>query len=77
MGEVVGAGLLAHVPTMVLPESTRRELNEGNDTTLDAGLRQLREVEFVITGHERRSGLFTSEEHLEPLTAEQASIQNA
>ena len=83
MGEVVGAGLLAHVPTMVLPESTRRELNEGNDTTLVAGLRQLREevfealdydtvvvldshwattVEFVVTAHERRSGLFTSEE---------------
>jgi len=83
MGEVVGADLLAHVPTMVLPESTRRELNEGNDTTLVAGLRQLREevfealdydtvvvldshwattVEFVVTAHERRSGLFTSEE---------------
>jgi 3,4-dihydroxyphenylacetate 2,3-dioxygenase len=83
MGEVVGADLLAHAPTMVLPESTRRELNEGNDTTLVAGLRQLREevfealdydtvvvldshwattVEFVVTAHERRSGLFTSEE---------------
>lgn len=83
MGEVVGAGLLAHVPTIVLPESTRRQLNHGNDTTLVAGLRQLRKevfetldydtvvvldsrwattVEFVVTAHERRSGLFTSEE---------------
>jgi 3,4-dihydroxyphenylacetate 2,3-dioxygenase len=83
MGEVVGAGLLAHVPTIVLPESTRRELDNGNDTTLVAGLRQLREevfevldydtvvvldshwattVEFVVTAHERRSGLFTSDE---------------
>ena len=83
MGEVVGAGLLAHVPTIVLPESTRRELNNGNDTTLVAGLRQLRTdvfevldydtvvvldshwattVEFVVTAHERRSGIFTSEE---------------
>ena len=83
MGEVVGAGLLAHVPTIVLPESTRRELNNGNDTTLVAGLRQLRTdvfevldydtvvvldshwattVEFIVTAHERRSGLFTSEE---------------
>jgi 3,4-dihydroxyphenylacetate 2,3-dioxygenase len=83
MGEVVGAGLLAHVPTIVLPESTRRELNNGNDTTLVAGLRQLRTevfevldydtvvvldshwattVEFVVTAHERRGGLFTSEE---------------
>lgn len=79
MGEVVGAGLLSHVPTIVLPEATRRALNQGNDTTLVAGLRQLREevdydtvvvldshwattVEFVVTAHQRRSGLFTSEE---------------
>ena len=83
MGEVVGAGLLSHVPTIMLPEATRRALNQGNDTTLVAGLRQLREevfevldydtvvvldshwattVEFVVTAHQRRSGLFTSEE---------------
>ncbi len=83
MGEVVGAGLIAHVPTIVLPEQTRRELNNGEDTTLVSGLRQLREevfdvlaydtvvvldshwattVEFVVTAHERRTGLFTSEE---------------
>ena len=29
MGEVVGAGLIAHVPTIVLPEDIRRELNNG------------------------------------------------
>ena len=46
MGEVVGAGLLAHVPTIVLPESTRRQLNHGNDTTLVAGLQQLRKEVF-------------------------------
>jgi hypothetical protein len=34
MGEVVGAGLIAHVPTIVLPEATRRDLNNGDDTTL-------------------------------------------
>lgn len=83
MGEVVGAGLLAHVPTIVLPESTRRALNHGNDTTLVDGLRRLRQevfevldydtvvvldshwattVEFVVTAHQRRSGLFTSDE---------------
>jgi 3,4-dihydroxyphenylacetate 2,3-dioxygenase len=83
MGEVVGAGLLAHVPTIVLPEETRRELNNGEDTTLVSGLQQLRRevfdtvdydtvvvldshwattVEFVVTAHDRRSGLFTSEE---------------
>jgi 3,4-dihydroxyphenylacetate 2,3-dioxygenase len=83
MGEVVGAGLLAHVPTIMLPEDTRRELNHGADTTLVSGLQQLRRevfetldydtvvvldshwattVEFVVTAHDRRSGLFTSEE---------------
>ena len=36
MGEVVGAGLIAHVPTIVLPEEIRRELNNGEDTTLVA-----------------------------------------
>ena len=46
MGEVVGAGLLAHVPTIVLPEQTRRELNNGADTTLVAGLQQLRRDVF-------------------------------
>ena len=39
MGEVVGAGLLAHVPTIVLPEETRLELNEGKEITLVTGLR--------------------------------------
>jgi 3,4-dihydroxyphenylacetate 2,3-dioxygenase len=46
MGEVVGAGLLAHVPTIALPEETRRELNHGEDTTLVAGLKQLRAEVF-------------------------------
>jgi 3,4-dihydroxyphenylacetate 2,3-dioxygenase len=46
MGEVVGAGLLAHVPTIVLPETIRRELNGGEDTTLVAGLEQLRREVF-------------------------------
>ena len=46
MGEVVGAGLLAHVPTIALPEDVRRELNNGVDSTLPAGLRQLRAEVF-------------------------------
>src|SRR6478609_9781601 len=46
MGEVVGAGLLAHVPTIVLPEAIRRELNNGEDSTLPAGLQQLRREVF-------------------------------
>ncbi|MEV4090591.1 catechol 1,2-dioxygenase, partial [Streptosporangium saharense] len=46
MGQVVGAGLLAHVPTIVLPEATRRELNNGQEITLVTGLRQLRREVF-------------------------------
>jgi len=83
MGEIIGAGLIAHVPTIVLPEATRRELNNGKESTLVSGLKQLRTevfdvldydtvvvldshwattVEFVVTAHDRRRGLFTSEE---------------
>ncbi|MBR7838709.1 hypothetical protein KDL01_35905 [Actinospica durhamensis] len=46
MGEVVGAGLLAHVPTIVLPEADRRELNHGEDSSLVAGLERLRTEVF-------------------------------
>jgi 3,4-dihydroxyphenylacetate 2,3-dioxygenase len=46
VGEVVGAGLLAHVPTIVLPEATRRELNNGEDSTLVSGLHELRRDVF-------------------------------
>ncbi|MEO8850692.1 MAG: catechol 1,2-dioxygenase, partial [Allobranchiibius sp.] len=46
MGEVVGAGLVAHVPTIVLSEEIRRELNNGEDSTLVSGLRELRAEVF-------------------------------
>jgi 3,4-dihydroxyphenylacetate 2,3-dioxygenase len=83
VGEVVGAGLLAHVPTIMLPRSERLELNEGKEISLVPGLRRLREevfevldydtvvvldshwsttVEFVVTAHAERAGLFTSDE---------------
>ncbi|MGI9029344.1 MAG: catechol 1,2-dioxygenase [Ilumatobacteraceae bacterium] len=42
MGEVVGAALVAHVPTMVLPEETRRELNEGHEISLVPGLHRMK-----------------------------------
>src|SRR5690606_21951529 len=42
MGQVVGAGLVAHVPTMVMAEDTRRELNEGNAISLVTGMHDLR-----------------------------------
>jgi aromatic ring-opening dioxygenase catalytic subunit (LigB family) len=46
MGEVVGAGLLAHVPTIMLPRSQRLELNEGKEISLVAGLERLRAEVF-------------------------------
>lgn len=83
MGEVVGAGLLSHVPTIMLPLETRLDLNEGKEISLVPALRQIRAekfetldydtvvvldshwfttVEFVVTSHELRAGLFTAEE---------------
>ena len=52
MGEVVGAGLLAHVPTIMLPEDVRRSLNNGEDTTLVAGLQQLRREVFDVLDYD-------------------------
>ena len=46
MGEVVGAGLLAHVPTIMLPEAVRKDLNNGKETSLVPGLKQLRKDVF-------------------------------
>ena len=48
MGEIVGAGLLAHVPTIVLPDDIRRELNNGNESTLYTGLHDLRREVFEV-----------------------------
>ena len=42
MGEVVGAALVAHVPTIMLPEETRREINDGNEISLVPGLHRLK-----------------------------------
>ncbi len=83
MGEIIGAGFLSHVPTIMLPQETRYELNEGKEISLVPGLKKLRAkvfdilipdvvivfdthwystVEFLVTGHERRGGKYTSEE---------------
>ena len=42
MGEVVGAALVAHVPTIMLPEQVRLELNEGKEITLVPGLHRMK-----------------------------------
>jgi 3,4-dihydroxyphenylacetate 2,3-dioxygenase len=83
MGEIVGAALVSHVPTIVLPQHVRYELNEGQEISLVPGLHRLRTevldslnadtfvvfdshwattVEFIVSAHTRRSGLYTSEE---------------
>jgi aromatic ring-opening dioxygenase catalytic subunit (LigB family) len=41
-GCVVGAALVAHVPTIVAPESERRELNEGKEISLVPGLHRMK-----------------------------------
>jgi 3,4-dihydroxyphenylacetate 2,3-dioxygenase len=46
VGEVVGAGLLAHVPTIMLPREQRLELNEGKEISLVPGLWRLRAEVF-------------------------------
>jgi 3,4-dihydroxyphenylacetate 2,3-dioxygenase len=46
MGEVVGAGLLAHVPTIMLPYQERLDLNEGKEISLVPGLERLRAEVF-------------------------------
>ncbi len=47
MGSIVGAALVSHVPTLVLPEDVRREMNHGDDTTLFAGLHDLRATKLA------------------------------
>jgi 3,4-dihydroxyphenylacetate 2,3-dioxygenase len=48
MGEIVGAGLLAHVPTIVLPEADRVALNNGHESSLYTGLHSLRREVFDV-----------------------------
>jgi aromatic ring-opening dioxygenase catalytic subunit (LigB family) len=46
MGRIVGAALLAHVPTIMLPESVRKDLNDGKEISLVPGLKRLRREIF-------------------------------
>jgi 3,4-dihydroxyphenylacetate 2,3-dioxygenase len=43
MGEIVGAGLISHAPTIMFDEATRRELNDGKEISLVPGLVRLRD----------------------------------
>lgn len=42
MGEIVGAGLLAHVPTIMFSREMRMDINGGKDISLVDGLERLR-----------------------------------
>lgn len=52
MGRVVGSALLAHVPTIMLPEAVRKDLNEGNEITLVPGLKRLRKEVFEVLDYD-------------------------
>ncbi len=52
VGEVVGAGLIAHVPTIMLPRQQRLELNEGNEISLVPGLCRLRAEVFEVLDYD-------------------------
>jgi 3,4-dihydroxyphenylacetate 2,3-dioxygenase len=43
MGEIVGAGLISHAPTIMFDEPMRRELNEGKEISLVPGMVRLRD----------------------------------
>ena len=46
MGEIVGAGLISHAPTIMFDEATRLEINDGKEISLVPGLVRLRDEVF-------------------------------
>ncbi len=80
---IVGCGIVSHVPTIMLPQAVRLELNDGKEISFIDGFRRLKQdvmvarqpqavvvfdthwfstIEFIVTGHSRRQGVYTSEE---------------
>ncbi|MGF1616224.1 MAG: catechol 1,2-dioxygenase [Acidimicrobiia bacterium] len=47
MGEIVGAGLISHAPTIMFDEATRKELNDGKEISLVPGLNRLKSEVFT------------------------------
>jgi 3,4-dihydroxyphenylacetate 2,3-dioxygenase len=68
MGEIVGAGLISHAPTIMFDEATRRELNDGKEISLVPGLNRLREEILSALGVDTiviiDSHWFTTVEHV-------------
>ena len=48
MGEIVGAGLISHSPTIMFDKEQRLELNEGKEISLVPGLMRLRAEVFDV-----------------------------
>lgn len=46
MGEIVGVGLVSHVPTIMFPQELREELNEGKEISFVPGYARLRSEVF-------------------------------
>ncbi len=68
MGEIVGAGVVAHVPPIMVDAGRRQALNGGRDTTLVAGLERLRTEVFDELGADTvvvfDTHWFTTQEHI-------------
>jgi 3,4-dihydroxyphenylacetate 2,3-dioxygenase len=76
MGEIVGAGLISHAPTVMFDRETRLDLNEGKEISLVPGFVRLREEVFdrlqpdsivIVDSH-----WFSTVEHL--LTAQERRL---
>lgn len=48
MGQIIGAGIVAHAPTIMLSKDERYELNEGKEISLVPGLQRLRREVFDV-----------------------------
>lgn len=48
MGEIVGAAIVSHVPTIMLPKEDRYELNEGKEISIVDGFARLRREVFDV-----------------------------
>ncbi len=48
MGEVIGAGLVSHVPTIMLPKDVRYDIYGGKDTSLIDGFKRIREEVLYV-----------------------------
>lgn len=68
MGEIVGAGIVAHVPTIMFDEATRRELNDGEEITIATGLQHIKDEKLAALGADTVLVLdghwFTTFEHI-------------